>query len=129
MLSVCILVFRFSTVLWHIVVNASKKKKACIVSINVAGFPFGDRSVSELIDFLTHFLGRGVKEFHSYVSKNLDPLLMFYGSTVEHRQGSRISESHKARHGIPQIFLTAEGFLGNTVMYYNYSGDSSSVAS
>ena len=23
---------------------------------------------------------------------------MFYGSTVEHRQGSRISESHKARH-------------------------------
>ena len=36
--------------------------------------------------------------FHSYVSKNLDPLLMFYGSTVEHRQGSRISESHKARH-------------------------------
>ena len=67
-----------------------QKKKACILSINVAGFPFGDRSVSELIDFLTHFLGRGVKEFHSYVSKNLDPLLMFYGSTVEHRQGSRI---------------------------------------
>ena len=35
----------------------------------------------------------------SYVSNKLEPLPMFYGSTVEHRQGSTISDSYESRSG------------------------------
>jgi len=74
---------------------------ACIHSINLTGSCFCCQIAVWLNWFLNTSLAKrrqGISfPLLSYVSNKPGPLPMFYGSTVEHRQGSMISDPHESR--------------------------------